>query len=70
MVIKDFKQPWNGNCTELKLKERSNSDTQKWVEIGDQLRHYKDTRVIDVNWWKLNHHTEVNVAIACHDMKG
>ena len=57
---KNLGEPWRDNHTPLELQayDNTNSFDQLWTFGSCEkneviLRHYKDGRVIDVNWWKL-----------------
>ena len=53
-------EPWRDNYTKLMLEtyDTTSSDDQKWTfkDMEDDKKsivHYRDGRVLDVNWWKL-----------------
>ena len=53
-------EPWRDNNTPLRFEtyDTTSSDDQKWTFKNIQqgkvsIVHYRDGRVVDVNWWKL-----------------
>ena len=60
-------EPWRDNHTPLRFEtyDTTSSDDQKWtfrkMEEGKvSIVHYRDGRVLDVNWWKLQEEQQVN----------
>ena len=60
-------EPFRDNGTPLRFEtyDTTSSDDQKWtfrkMEEGKvSIVHYRDGRVVDVNWWKLQEGQEVN----------
>ena len=60
-------EPFRDNATPLRFDtyDTTSSDDQKWtfrkMEEGKvSIVHYRDGRVLDVNWWKLQEGQQVN----------
>lgn len=71
ICITKFEHPWEGNCTDLVLRKYTGADEQRWLYHDNvHIFHYRDSRPIDIEGWRFNPNTPVNVALGVHDMKG
>eukprot|EP00927_Polykrikos_kofoidii_P066800 TRINITY_DN62361_c0_g1_i1.p1 TRINITY_DN62361_c0_g1~~TRINITY_DN62361_c0_g1_i1.p1 ORF type:complete len:861 (-),score=115.43 TRINITY_DN62361_c0_g1_i1:180-2690(-) len=59
-ILLSLEAPWEGNHSDLVLREQDFSDRQRWVfgpeefHGGKVLRHYKDGRSVDVHGWQVD----------------
>eukprot|EP00929_Paragymnodinium_shiwhaense_P034220 TRINITY_DN18653_c0_g1_i1.p1 TRINITY_DN18653_c0_g1~~TRINITY_DN18653_c0_g1_i1.p1 ORF type:complete len:847 (+),score=134.76 TRINITY_DN18653_c0_g1_i1:79-2619(+) len=58
--LNDLSEIWDGNHSDIVLREQDFSDKQRWVHGpeefngGKVLRHYGDGRGVDVHGWQVN----------------
>ena len=67
--------PFDCNGEALQLWKYENSADQKWLKRQMEngafsIQNYKDGRVVDVDYWKLEERNEVNTNIQFLDSKG
>jgi hypothetical protein len=75
--VKNVREPWSGNHTDLVTRPEDFSDAQRWVvgpeefHGGKVFRHFKDGRGVDIHGWNLQPDNNVGCENAVHsDCRG